>query len=611
MINIVISGYYGNLNTGDEAILKVLVDKIKEMDEHDIDITVLSSRPESTSKNYNVHSVNRKSIMSVLKAIKRCDILISGGGSLFQNETSNRSLYYYIFQIIVAKLFGKKIFVFSQGIGPIKNRINWILFVKIVNLCDIITVRDYDSYKLLLENKINKDLELSADPAFLLEPSAESKTFNLFEKENIDINNNKKTVGIIVRKWKIEDGMNYKIAQFADYLIDSKEINVIFIPFQGKWDILKINEIVNLMKNKPFIIKNVYQPEDMLALFNKIDLIIGMRLHALIFAAKLNKKFIGITYDPKINSFLNIYNQKPIGTIFDFSVENLINKTNEILADDNILNIQKRINYQQIQKANVSFNKLKKLLKEIKKDKSIYIFGVRIDTVNFNLALKKIEQTIINNKKMVIFTPNVEMIMLSQKDIQFMKVLNNGDLNVPDGIGVIWASKYFGQKLYERVAGFDLLIKMLPLLKKYYQRVFLLGAKEGIATKAAENLIKNYGINIVGTHNGYFDFENDENLIEIINKTNCDVLFVALGMKKQELWIYKNKDKLNAKIIMGVGGSFDVLAGNVKRAPLIYQKLGIEWLYRLIQEPWRYKRMLVLPKFALKVIRSNIWRKKS
>lgn len=126
MKNIVISGYYGQLNTGDEAILRVLVDKLKEYERKSnssLNIVVLSSRPELTAKLYNVEAVNRKKIPSVIKAIKRCDIFISGGGSLFQNETSNRSLYYYLFQIFLAKLFGKKVFIFSQGIGPIKGGI--------------------------------------------------------------------------------------------------------------------------------------------------------------------------------------------------------------------------------------------------------------------------------------------------------------------------------------------------------------------------------------------------------------------------------------------------------------------------------------------------------
>jgi len=241
MKNIVISGYYGQLNTGDEAILRVLIDRLREyerQENEDLNVVVLSSRPQLTSKIYSVDSVNRKKIWEVVKTIKRCDIFISGGGSLFQNETSNRSLYYYLFQILVAKLFGKKVFIFSQGIGPIKRWYNILLFKHVIKLADYITVRDYDSFDLLHRLKLKNKIDLSADPAFLLNPCCEKRVEKLLQTYNIDLS--KKTIGIVVRKWKKEKDMTDKIAQIADILIENEGYNVVFIPFQGKWDIIKI-----------------------------------------------------------------------------------------------------------------------------------------------------------------------------------------------------------------------------------------------------------------------------------------------------------------------------------------------------------------------------------
>ncbi|WAM32183.1 polysaccharide pyruvyl transferase CsaB [Caldicellulosiruptor naganoensis] len=609
MKDIVISGYYGQLNTGDEAILRVLVDKLKEYERESnssLNIVVLSSRPELTSKIYNVESVNRKKIPSVIKAIKRCDIFISGGGSLFQNETSNRSLYYYLFQIFLAKLFGKKVFIFSQGIGPIKRWYNILLFKHVIKLADYITVRDYDSFDFLHKLKINKEIELSADPAFLLNPCCEQKIQKLLEEYKIDFS--KKTVGIVVRKWKKEKNMTDKIAKIADILIENEGYNVIFIPFQGKWDIIKINEIVSKMKNRPYVLSEKLSPHELLGIFKKLDLVVGMRLHALVFAAKMGVRFIGISYDPKIDSFLKIYGFKPAGHVDSFDVNNVLISIQYMLSDGRAAKKIDEITKNMTQKAEKAFEILKDALNNIKKKDSINILGVRIDCVNFKKAKEKCLEFLNSSSPHIVFTPNVEMIMLAQKDERFKKILNSSDLNVPDGIGVVWASKYFGEKLYERVTGFDLMMALMPELERQQKRVFLLGAKPSVAEKAKENLLKIFkNLSICGTHHGYFSQEENEKVIELIKSSKADVVFVAMGMKKQEEWIYKNKKKLNCKLIMGVGGSFDVLSGEVKRAPKIFQKLGLEWFYRLITQPWRFKRMLSLPKFVLVVLKTRVF----
>ncbi|BCS80574.1 polysaccharide pyruvyl transferase CsaB [Anaerocellum diazotrophicum] len=609
MKNIVISGYYGQLNTGDEAILRVLIDRLREyerQENEDINIVVLSSRPQLTSKIYKIDSVNRKKIWKVVKAIKRCDIFISGGGSLFQNETSNRSLYYYLFQIFIAKLFGKKVFIFSQGIGPIKKWYNVLVFKHIIKLADYITVRDYDSFDLLHRLKLKNKIDLSADPAFLLSPCCEKRVEKLFQTYNIDLS--RKTIGIVVRKWKKEKDMTVKIAQIADILIEDEGYNVVFIPFQGKWDIIKINEIVSKMKNKPCILSENFQPHELLGIFRYFDLIVGMRLHSLIFAAKMNKRFIGISYDPKIDSFLKMYGLKPAGYVDSFDINNVLLNIQYMLNESKIQKKIEQTTNNMIQKAEKSFEILKEALTSIKKRKSINVLGVRIDCINFDKAKKKCIDFLSASSPKVVFTPNVEMIMLSQRDEKFKKILNSSDLNVPDGIGVVWASKYFGEKLYERVTGFDLMMSLMTVLEKKGAKVFLLGAKPGVAEKAKENLLKQFrSLEICGVYHGYFSEEENDTVVEIINSSKPDVLFVAMGMKRQEEWIYKNKKKLKCKLIMGVGGSLDVLSGEVKRAPKMFQKLGLEWFYRLITQPWRFKRMLVLPKFVFIVLKIRIF----
>ncbi len=244
---------------------------------------------------------------------------------------------------------------------------------------------------------------------------------------------------------------------------------------------------------------------------------------------------------------------------------------------------------------------------------AINILGVRIDRLTLDQAEQKIWDFLNHDKLHMVFTPNSEMIMAAREDEELKWVLNEGDMNTADGIGVVYASRILGKPLRERVAGFDLAKRLLePLPQKGYS-LYLLGGAPGVAETAKQKLENQYpGIKIVGTQHGYFKKDEDEQVIRQINEVAPDILFVCLGMSKQEKWIYNNRDKLRAKVCMGIGGSLDVFAGKAKRAPGIYQKLGLEWFYRLIKEPKRYKRMLALPKFAWTVIvegRNYTWDK--
>ena len=233
----------------------------------------------------------------------------------------------------------------------------------------------------------------------------------------------------------------------------------------------------------------------------------------------------------------------------------------------------------------------------------INILGVKVSKVNMKSAVEKATEMLSTDGLSMIFTPNSEILLYASNHPEYTEVLNKADMIVPDGIGVVYGSKILGDKLEERVAGFDLVAKFFEVLAEKGKSVYLLGAKPSVAETAAEKLAEKYpGLKIAGTHDGYFKEEDDEKVIEEINKTSPDFLMVCIGFPKQENWIYKYKDKLNAKIAIGAGGCIDVFAGNVQRAPEFYCKHGIEWLYRLIKQPSRFVRMLALPKFGLKVL---------
>lgn len=232
----------------------------------------------------------------------------------------------------------------------------------------------------------------------------------------------------------------------------------------------------------------------------------------------------------------------------------------------------------------------------------IYILDIPVSVVNRQQAKENIMNWLENEKPKVVYTPNPEMIMMAIKDGKLKKAMYKADMIVPDGIGVVWASKYTSKRITERVAGCDLIQEVMKEMANTEKTVYFLGGAPGIAEKAAENMKNKYkGLKISGVHDGYFNEEQEKVIIEEIATLKPDLLLVGLGVPKQEKWIYTNKDKLNFKVAIGVGGSFDVLSGNVKRAPLIFQKLNLEWFYRLITQPTRFKRMLELPKFAFKV----------
>lgn len=232
---------------------------------------------------------------------------------------------------------------------------------------------------------------------------------------------------------------------------------------------------------------------------------------------------------------------------------------------------------------------------------TVNILGVHVNKYTMEQAVEKAAQLIDSDGLGMIFTPNSEIILYASNNPEFTDVLNSADMIIPDGIGVVYGAKILGSPLKERVAGYDLVCNLLPVMAKKGQSVYLLGAKPGVADIAAQNLVKKYtGLVIAGTHDGYF--KNDDEVIEAINNANPDFLMVCLGFPKQENWIYNNRTRLNAKLAIGAGGCLDVFAGTVQRAPEFYCKHGIEWLYRLVKQPSRFVRMLALPKFGLKVL---------
>jgi N-acetylglucosaminyldiphosphoundecaprenol N-acetyl-beta-D-mannosaminyltransferase len=237
---------------------------------------------------------------------------------------------------------------------------------------------------------------------------------------------------------------------------------------------------------------------------------------------------------------------------------------------------------------------------------TVSIYGLPFSKMGMEETIARLTAAIDHREVTHVITANPIMVMSALDDPAYHSMMRTAELIVPDGTGVVWAAGYVGEPVAERVPGFDLLHRLMALGESKGWGVYLLGTDQQTIDQAAANLKQQYPrTRIAGVRNGYFGPEQDAEVIAAIREAKPDILFVARNAATQEPWIARYKSELGVPVIMGVGGSFDIIAGKLKRAPKLFQKLRLEWFYRLLQEPYRYKRMLVLPKFVIKVIREK------
>lgn len=233
----------------------------------------------------------------------------------------------------------------------------------------------------------------------------------------------------------------------------------------------------------------------------------------------------------------------------------------------------------------------------------INILGLPVDKVDMAGAVARVRGLVSENRTCQVVTLNSEIAMTAQEDSELARVICEADLVVPDGAGVVWASRVLGVSLPERVAGFDLMQELLACAADHHWPVFFLGAEPGVAEEAVECVRRRLpGLIVAGTHHGFFDKQEEAAVIEKVNSGGARLVFVGMGAPRQDFWIASNKTHIKEAICIGVGGSFNVLAGKVKRAPDWMGRCGLEWLFRLACQPTRFVRMLALPRFVLRVI---------
>lgn len=335
-IDIMISGYYGFKNSGDDSILKAMLMSLRKL-KPDIRIVVLSKNPEETGKNYNVETIDRFDFIKIYRYMGRTKLLISGGGSLIQDITSNKSLMYYLGIIRAAKTRGAKVMLYANGIGPVKNVSNHRHIRRVLNETDLITLREQSSLDELKILGVDKpETYVTADPAFTLETADEAAMNEVFEE--CGLKKNEKYFIISLRAWdRLDENFEKYISEFADYIYDRYGFKPVLLPMQLKYDTDICLRTAKLIKCDNITIGKQYTPSKLLGIIENAEFVLGMRLHTLIYAARVKTAVIGLVYDPKVRAMMDYMGQNYVLDVENMNFEKLKEYADSIIENkDNI-----------------------------------------------------------------------------------------------------------------------------------------------------------------------------------------------------------------------------------------------------------------------------------
>lgn len=337
MKNVLISGYYGFNNTGDEAMIETMSALLAK---RDCALIVLSSNPDKTKELYNVQAYNRYKFGEIVKAIRKADIVVSGGGTLFQDITSKKSIWYYLGIVKIAQIFRKKICVAYQGIGPIDTKLYRKMTKHILNKKSVkmVGMRDRQAmeYANLLGIKKDKTF-FSSDMIFMMQPPAKERCEKILKDNVHNLQDGQKLIGFSVREWKDKDRTD-ALAKVADELVEKYNARIVFFPFHKPKDAEISKIIMHKMKHEDMtvILPNRYLPSEILGTMGMMDVNIGVRLHSLIFSAVMNVPTIGISYDPKIDGFLDMIDLNPVCTYEKIEVNKIVEEVGRMLKLENV-----------------------------------------------------------------------------------------------------------------------------------------------------------------------------------------------------------------------------------------------------------------------------------
>ena len=326
---VLMSGYYGFSNAGDDAILISIYSNIMKSGRN-IEVTVLANKPEQTAEKYGVNVTYRYNVFKVALDILKCDLLISGGGSLLQDRTSTRSLIYYLSIIKMAKMFHKKVMLYANGIGPVEKERNRHLVKRVVSRADFITLREENSLEELRKIGVkNKNALVTADPVFSMESVSHEEAEKAFLSSGVPID--KPIIGVSVRNWKDIEPFLKDMAAFCDRIYNELGRNIVFIPMQMPYDASVSEKVRRMMKCPSYMLSVNCTPKEIMGTIGLMEAVVSMRLHTLIFAANRAVPMLGFIYDPKIEYYLNLFNMPSGGDMKDYDMDKAFSSLKELI----------------------------------------------------------------------------------------------------------------------------------------------------------------------------------------------------------------------------------------------------------------------------------------
>lgn len=330
MTRVVISGYYGFANAGDEAMLAAIVGSLKDIIP-DVAITVITGNCSMTREHHKVQAVHRLNFFAIAAAIRRCDILISGGGSLLQDVTSARSLYYYLWIMKIALFFKKPVMLYAQGIGPVRGVKARKAVQKVLQQVAVIGVRDRESKAELSAMGVTRPpIHVTADAVLSMHPVDKQIGLDILRKNGIS--GTGRLIGIAVRNWQGHQAYKEAIAKAADELQENDDLRIIFIPMQYPEDVSAGRDIAGRMKTEAVVLEERYTTIEFMSLMGCMDAVVANRLHALVFSALMQTPAAAISYDPKIDSFIHLIGDRVCGTTETVTAEAITGPVREKLA---------------------------------------------------------------------------------------------------------------------------------------------------------------------------------------------------------------------------------------------------------------------------------------
>ena len=328
---VVMSGYYGFANAGDDAILESIQQAIHEASD-DVSVTVLSNDPDLTRRQYGLNAVPRFQVRKVFSALRHSDALISGGGSLLQDTTSTRSLLYYLSVIQCARLLGKPVMLYANGIGPVRKPANRRRVKRVVERAALVTLRDHSSARELADMGVARtDLRVTADPVFHLSPADPQRAAALLAGTGMP--GHRQFVAVSVREWPDTGDFFAQLARLCDHLRRTYGLEILFLLMQPSRDRSAAQRVREQMEESSWLLEEDCTPRELMAVLGQAKLCLAMRLHTLIFAARMAVPSMGLVYDPKVESYLKELDLPAAGDVAHFDGAEAIRRTDALMAD--------------------------------------------------------------------------------------------------------------------------------------------------------------------------------------------------------------------------------------------------------------------------------------